>query len=321
MELAWQPKDVAVHVILSHLLTSTEDKNHKKMIHKISIIIVNYNTTKLLIDSINSIKETTKDIPLQIFVVDNCSNDMDVEKFRRDFPGIQLILNRENKGFARANNQALENFDGGFALLLNPDTIVKSGAIKRLRAFMEENPSVGIAGPKLLYPDGSVQHSWEKNFPGYKYAGKSLESLPPDGVAWIMGACMMVRKEAIDEVGALDEDYFMYGEETDWCLRMRKKGWKIAYIPEAEVVHFEARSASTLAKEETWRRRILSEFLFYGKHYPPFSTTMLRMQKIMKALWRMPFLYLAAMLKPGDVERGNKLVKYKVILKVLLRKG
>ena len=204
----------------------------------ISFIIVNWNTRDILIDCLNSIYKTVTDIGFEIYVVDNNSTDGSREATKKRFPDVKLIENKTNTGFAHANNQALRIMQGRFAVLLNTDAVLQEGAIKSLLSFMNNSPEAGIAGVQLLNQDGSRQNSID-NFPSPeteilnksilrfffpdKYPGKSRIHHNPIEVDSVVGACMMVRKEAMDEVGLFDEDYFIFLEETDWCFRMHKK--------------------------------------------------------------------------------------------------
>jgi GT2 family glycosyltransferase len=189
------------------------------------------------------------------------------------FPSAHLVENERNFGFAKAANQGLEKASGRYVVLLNPDTQVRNGTFERLVSFMDAHPDVGVAGGQLLNADGSRQNSIA-NFPSLvtellnksllrwlfprRFPGKERNYSEPVEVNSVIGACMMVRREALDQVGLLDEDYFLFLEETDWCYRMRKVGWKIYHVPEAEVLHFQGKSAETdkkRARVEYFRSR------------------------------------------------------------------
>jgi len=173
---------------------------------------------------------------------------------KNGFPDVKLIENETNTGFGYANNQALRIMQGRFAVLLNSDAVLKENSVKRLLAFMTTTPRAGIAGVQLLNDDGSRQNSID-NFPSSeteifnksilrlffpgKYPSKNMSYKDPIEVDSVIGACMMVRKEAIGDVGVFDEDYFIFLEETDWCFRMNKKGWKVYHVPDAEVFTFQ----------------------------------------------------------------------------------
>jgi hypothetical protein len=207
------------------------------------------------------------DIDSEIYVVDNNSSDGSQEAVKKKFPSVKLIENKTNTGFAHANNQALSIMQGRFAVLLNSDAVLKENAIKTLMTFMNNSPRAGIAGVQLLNRDGSRQNSID-NFPSLeteifnksilrlffpdKYPSKKRSYEKPIEVDSVIGACMMIRKEAMDEVGVFNEDYFFFLEETDWCYRMHKEGWKVFHVPDARVFHLSGYSK----KKEPWRPQI-----------------------------------------------------------------
>ena len=222
-----------------------------------SIIIINWNTRDLLIECINSVYSTTRGINFDIWVVDNGSSDGSVQALRELFPDVNVIENQSNLGFAKACNQALKLMESKFAILLNSDTILTDGAIKTVLDTMEKDPDIGLCGAQLLNPDGTKQNSiantpslatellnkslLRRLFP-QKYPGKERDFAEPIEVESIIGAFMAVRKEAMDEVGMLDESYFFFFEETDWCIRMKKKGWKVVHHPGAKVYHLQGQT-------------------------------------------------------------------------------
>jgi len=240
---------------------------------ELSVIIVNWNTKDLLCQCLDSLNQVVKKIEMEIFVVDNGSMDGSGEAVRKRFPEVKLVENQLNLGFAKANNQALTLSKGKYVFLLNPDTQVKEGAIEKMLSFMQSHPEAGAVGAQLLNSDGSKQNSIA-NFPSLateflnksllrwlfpqKFPGKEKDYFDPIEVDSVIGACMMVRRGAIDNVGLLDEDYFLFLEETDWCYRMKKAGWKIYHIPQAEIFHFQGKSAEAnkkRAKVEYYRSR------------------------------------------------------------------
>jgi len=259
----------------------------------ISFIIVNWNTRDVLMDCIDSIYKTVMDIDWEIYVVDNNSTDGSQAAVKQKFPNIKLIENETNTGFAHANNQALSIMHGRFAVLLNSDAVLKEDSIKKLLAFMTGNPSAAIAGVQLLNDDGSRQNSID-NFPSTeteifnksilrlffpgKYPSKNISYKDPIEVDSVIGACMIVRRESMDEVGLFDEDYFIFLEETDWCFRMNKKGWKVYHVPDAEVFHLSGHSK----KRTPWRSQIeyyISLYKFFRKNRTPASYITLRVLK------------------------------------------
>ncbi|MDR4503549.1 MAG: glycosyltransferase family 2 protein [Candidatus Scalindua sp.] len=291
----------------------------------ISFIIVNWNTRDILINCLHSIYHTAKDIDFEICVVDNNSHDGSQEAVRKHFPDITLIENRSNTGFAYANNQALRIMEGRFAVLLNSDTVLKEGAITTLHSFMKESPETGVAGVQLLNEDGSKQNSID-NFPALetellnksflrllfprKYPSKIRNLDKPTEVNSVIGACIMVRKEAIDEVGILDDDYFFFLEETDWCFRMLRKGWKVHHVPSVRVLHLAGHSK----KKVPWQAQIeyyRSLYLFFRKNRGFGSYMILRVLKPFKVFINLALIFLGNLILLFQNEgQRNKLVRY-----------
>ena len=249
----------------------------------LSIVIVNWNTSALLIQCLDSIYQAVPRLTFEIIVVDNGSTDDSVSAICNKFPDVRIISNDLNLGFAKANNQGLAAGRGRYFLLLNSDTLVLPDALNRLVAVADHNPGVGIIGPKLLNMDGTLQKSWAtfptfwseligKNFRRRRSVANSQFAYEVD---WIMGACMLVRSEIVTDVGMLDEDYFMYSEETDWCYRTKRKGWKVWYLSNSEIYHLGGGSAnrSNLTQLVLLYR---SKIFFFRKHYGNYQATLLR---------------------------------------------
>lgn len=227
----------------------------------LSIIIVSYNTCGLLRDCLRSLPAGIRTCRYESFVVDNASRDGSAEMVEQEFPNARLIRNPLNGGFAQANNLALKEATGRYLLLLNSDTIVHDGAFEALLAFMDEHPQAGYCGPKLLNGDGTHQPSagrfptvfstafsmlgLRRRFPRSRHT-LDLHELhgedEPFRAGWVTGAALLVRREAYAQVGPLDDGYFMYFEETDWCRRMAAAGWEGWYVPDARITHFGGRS-------------------------------------------------------------------------------
>jgi GT2 family glycosyltransferase len=239
----------------------------------LSVIIVNWNTKDLLVRCLDSIILAAQRMKAEVFVVDNGSSDGSGRTVKEKFSEVILIENMTNLGFARANNQALRQSKGNYLLLLNPDTQIKGAAIRELISVMDAYPHAGITGAQLLNSDGSKQNSIA-NFPSLatellnksllrwlfpkRFPGKGREYSDPIEVDSVIGACMMVRRDAIEQVGLLDEDYFLFLEETDWCYRMKRAGWKVYHVPQAEVYHLQGKSAEAdkkSARVEYFRSR------------------------------------------------------------------
>jgi hypothetical protein len=256
---------------------------------ELSVIIVNWNTRNLLCKCLDSLNQVVKKIEMEIFVVDNGSVDGSGEAIRKRFPVVKLIENQTNLGFAKANNQALRLAKGKYTLLLNPDTQLKKGAIEEMISFMSAHPEVGVVGGQLLNSGGSKQNSIA-NFPSLatellnksllrwlfpeNFPGKETSYHGPIEVDSVIGACMMVRREAMEQVGLLDEDYFLFLEETDWCYRMKKASLKIYHIPQAEIFHLQGRSAEE-NKERARVEYYRSRYHFFRKNRGRFQWTIL----------------------------------------------
>jgi GT2 family glycosyltransferase len=239
----------------------------------ISVIIVNWNTRDLLLNCIRSVYETLRDISFEIWVVDNGSTDGSQEAIKTTFPQIQLIENTENKGFAAANNQALKQMNGRYALLLNSDAALTDGAAQKLLSFMESTPTAGMACGQLLNPDGSRQNSIA-SFPTLltlisnetllrilfpeKFPSKRRNYPDPILVESGIGACLIIRKAAMDAVGIFDEAFFFFFEETDWAYRMRLANWQIYFVPSASIIHAQGKSAGN---------SVAPRILFYKSRY------------------------------------------------------
>jgi GT2 family glycosyltransferase len=246
----------------------------------LDIIIVNYKSTNFLFDSLKSMYSDFKGLPVQIFVQDNASND-GVEKIREKFPDVNVCINEKNIGFARAINTTIKSSSSPFIMIVNPDTIIQDGFFKTVLEYMEENRDVGILGPKILNRDRSVQGSARafptpfsgffgrtsfltKWFPNNWITRKNILTKMTDGtqamdVDWVSGACMLIRRSALNDVGLMDDRFYMYWEDVDWCRRMWMNGWKIVYYPKAGIVHFVGGSSN--------KRPIKSMYEFHKSCY------------------------------------------------------
>jgi len=233
---------------------------------KFSIIIVSWNIRHELLDCLRSIEENRPSQDFEVIVVDNASTDGTVDAIKRDCPEIRLVINTENRGFAAANNQGIEKTRGEYILFLNPDTIVHPCSLDGLIKFMDDNNDVGACGPKLLNSDGTIQPS-VRRFPTFRgtlyrhsafrylhlFKGQYNKWLMKDfkydrqlDVDQLMGAALMVRRSIIDQLGGMDETFFMYYEEVDLCYRIKQAGWRIVYVPNVEITHLGGRSAGQI---------------------------------------------------------------------------
>jgi len=253
---------------------------------EVSIVIVHWRTPELLIRCLDAVKLDSNASSFEILVVDNASGEASLALLKERFPYVNILANDENVGFSRACNQAIPRTTGQFVLLLNPDTEVQRDAISELLAFMRADEDCGACGPKVLNPDGSLQLACRRSFPSPKaaffrltYLSKlfprskllsqyNLTYASPDRtleVDALSGCCMMVRRSAINQVGLLDEDIFMFGEDIDWCWRIKQANWKIFYVPKAIVYHLHG-AASRLRPVAATIDLHKGMEVFYRKH-------------------------------------------------------
>lgn len=242
----------------------------------LSIIVVNWNVKDLLRDCLNSLLTAAQSSPhltTEIIVIDSASTDGSPHMVRTEFPQVQLVASTENLGYANGNNRGVELAQGRYLFLLNPDTVVEPDAPARMIDYLESHPSTGALGPQLLWPDGSVQSSrrrfptlgslfWESTllgqwFPDNRHLRRyHLADQPPDQtqpVDWVVGAALLIRREAWQQVGPIEADFFMYFEETDWCKRCVQASWQIHYLPAAKITHFEGKSSEQVFADRTIR--------------------------------------------------------------------
>jgi N-acetylglucosaminyl-diphospho-decaprenol L-rhamnosyltransferase len=266
---------------------------------RISVVIVNYNTRDLLEHCLNQLLVSQVDRAISVFVVDNGSRDGSVDMVHEKFPDVELIASSRNLGYAAANNLALERIlerwqiagkpSGNSALLLNTDCFVQPDSLQITADFLDRHPEAGIVGPKLVLRDGSLDLACRRSFPrpvnalwkltglsllfpnSPRFASYNLTYLDPDETAEVdsvVGAYMMVRLDAIDETGLMDDSFFMYGEDLDWAFRIKQRGWKVYYYPATTVLHYKGATSSRQSY------RLIIEFyramyLFHRKHYAP----------------------------------------------------
>ncbi|MDZ4711873.1 MAG: glycosyltransferase family 2 protein [bacterium] len=261
----------------------------------ISIIIVTWNCKQYVLQCLESIYSNDQEISFEVIVIDNNSADATVDEIQKRFPSVKVIANFRNIGFAGANNQGIAASSAGFTLLLNPDTIVHKHALKNMLVFIKSNETIGAIGPKILNNNGTVQYAgiqfpdnWnifcealflDRIFPHSRIFGKhkSLyeDFSKPFPVNYAQGSALLLRRSALDAAGFLDERFFMYFEETDLCLRIKKKGYTIYFYPGATITHFGGGETGHYTE-----RRLLhyheSLIKFYKKHFLPGSLVLLR---------------------------------------------
>lgn len=257
----------------------------------LSIIIVNYNTYKLTKQTIDSVLQKELPFSYEIMLVDNASQDGSIQKLQQEYIAeqeiglIKIICNDQNLGFSKANNIGIRASQGDYILLLNSDTYVVGDCLEQSMAYMRQHPEVGALGCKVVLPDGTLDHACKRGFPtpqaslyyllGWdkkdpkKYGQYDALHLAEDEVGEVdclMGAYMLMPKKALDQVGLLDEDFFMYGEDIDLCYRIKTRGYKIIYYPEAKIIHYKGGSSKKR------RTKVIYDFhnamwIFYRKHY------------------------------------------------------
>ncbi len=253
----------------------------------LSVIIVNYNVRQFLENSLTSILRALEGLEGEVFVVDNASEDGSVEMVRNKFPAVRLIENPANAGFARANNIALKQARGRYLLLINPDTVVQEDTFTVMMRFLDEHPDAGLAGCKILNPDGSFQLPCRRSFPtpwvaftkifglsalfphSRLFGRYNLTYLSPDEtypVDAVSGSFMMLRRDVYEKVGGLDEAFFMYGEDLDWCYRIRQAGYKVYYVHATKIIHFKGESTRRSDIDEI-RTFYQAMQLFVEKHF------------------------------------------------------
>lgn len=249
----------------------------------IAVVIVNYNTREYLRECLAAVLSQSTD---QVIVVDNASSDGSAEMVRAWYPSVKLYDNAFNRGYGAAANQAMAACTAEYVLLLNSDTVAHNGALDALTTYLEQHPGVGIVGPRLVNPDGTLQPSCYA-FPGtlkwflhYEVPGQLIRRVPilrnyqehtwphaeAQPVPWVMGAAIAIRREAFGAVGGFDESFFMYCEETDLCYRLQTAGWQVHFAPVATVMHV-GQASTKQYRTEMAVQHIASRLLFYRRHY------------------------------------------------------
>ncbi len=254
----------------------------------ISICTVTLNACDYLRACLASLAENPPRCSYENIVVDNGSSDGTIEMLAQEFPQVRLIKNRDNEGFTRPINQAMQAAEGQYLVLLNPDTLILPGLFDHLLDFLDADPTAGIVGPKVLNRDGSLQKPCRRGesrpwavisyflglsrlFPGSKFFGEYLMNYIDEDqshqVAGVAGSCMLIRRAVCDQIGFLDERFFAYQEDADYCHRARQAGWKVFYVPAARLVHYGGQGGSRVQPYRSivaWHR---SYFQYYRKHF------------------------------------------------------
>jgi N-acetylglucosaminyl-diphospho-decaprenol L-rhamnosyltransferase len=262
------------------------------LLPELSIVIVSWNVRELLRACLRSLP--LHDPAVEVIVVDSASADGTPDMVRAEFPAVQLIVSPENLGYTRGNNTGLRAARGRLLFILNPDTVVQPGALAQMQAYLAAHPRVGVVGPRLVGPDGAPQ-STRRRFPTLglaffestwargltprawrrRYYAEDLPEGEPAAVDWLVGAALMVRREAWEQAGGMDEGFFMYSEELDWQRRIRAAGWEVVHLPSAVVVHHEAQSAAQ-APAATHIRFNTSKVRYFRKYHGAAASEALR---------------------------------------------
>jgi len=295
----------------------------------VSVIIVNWNTRGLLRNCLESVYERAGDVEFEVIVVDNASTDGSVEMVKNDFDSVRLIENIENRGFAAANNQAMAVTKGRYVLLLNSDTVVLDDAVARTVNFADAHPRAAVTGCRVLNSDGTLQPTCfmfpsilnmllsstylYKLFPGSRFFGRERmtwwDRSDVRQVDVVTGCFMLVRREAIDQVGMMDERFFMYAEETDWCYRFKEHGWQVIFAPVARIIHLGGQSTAKRPVAMIVQLR-LSILMFIRKHRGRFARLAARVLTAMFFIVRLP-VWFARIFRSGHrAEAATKLQAY-----------
>jgi len=236
----------------------------------LSVIVVNWNGGDLLASCLSSLRGATGGISTEVLLVDNASTDGSAARAVAALPAAKLIQNSDNRGFACAVNQALDVAAGEFMLLLNPDARIERHAVVRMIEVMATDARIGIIGCPSTDENDRVVPGYEDSYPGTRHRTVVATNGGAErDVAWVSGACLMARREMVAEIGPLDDGFFMYYEDVDWCFRARAAAWRVVTLPDVTVTHHLGGSSAHVSPAETERRTIVSRLRFYGKHYSP----------------------------------------------------
>lgn len=271
----------------------------------LSIVIVSWNVSDLLVQCLASIYDNPPDGVFEVIVVDNASSDDSVVIVRKEFPSVSVITNSQNVGFAGGNNQAIRTSKGKYILLLNPDTEIRPGALNTMLQYMEVNSEAGAVGARLLNPDGTLQRSC---FPAptltrelrhmfhldqrLRRGMNRWDTHTPRQVEVLLGACILARREALDSVGPLDETYFMFSEEVDLCFRLRQAGWQLYWIPKAQIIHYGGQSTQQVALD-MFLQLYRGKLLYFRKHYGRFAGMVYKLILLFSSSFRLVLTPLA----------------------------
>jgi hypothetical protein len=304
----------------------------------LSIVVVSWNIRELLGGCLSSIYDNAHPPGgIEVIVVDNASTDDTVDMVRTQFPQVHLIANTDNRGFPAANNQGIARAQGRYILLLNPDTEVVDDALATLVAFADAHPDVGIVGPQLLNDDGSVQSS-RRRLPTLTTAlfeSTWFQPLAPrrvleryyvldrrddqiQDVDWLYGAALMARREAVEQVGQMDEGFFMYSEELDWCRRFQEAGWRVVYLPTAQIIHYGGKSSEQVVAARHIHFQT-SKVRYFRKFHGPLVGEGLRLFLLANYVWQLGLEALKWLLGHKRPLRAERIAAYRQVLRTGLR--
>ena len=270
----------------------------------LSIIIITLNNKKILEGCINSVKQFTSSISYELIVVDNNSNDGTQALIRSKYPGVTLIENNKNLGYSGANNMGLNIAKGRYSVLLNDDTYVKDDSFGKLVAFLDNEPDIGVCGPKLLNTDGSIQ------LQGSFLSSRKWRSNDPAEVSFVIGACMFIRMIIIKKIGLLDENLFFYNDDLDLCKRARSAGFKVVYYPDAQVFHYGGYSSKRSPSKQLMIEGFRGGLYFCRKHYGP----------IIYVFYSIPLLLFTVIMMLFSLNKKEKFSAYFEIFKIITTK-
>lgn len=294
----------------------------------VSIIIVAWNVRQLVYDCLKSVYDETKGINFEVIYVDNASEDGSVEMVKKEFPDVRIIENQKNEGFIRANNQAIEISRGRYVLLLNSDTLVLDNAIAKTVKFADEHPEAAAVGCKVFYADRSLQRDCfmypsllnmlisatylNKIFPKSKFFGRERMTWwdfnDVREVQTICGCYSLVRMEAIKQVGVMDEAYYVYGDDPDWCYRFNKAGWKNLFMPHAQIIHYGGQNTSH--RPEKFKLQLYGSILIFMRLHRSRLEFILACILVALTLFiRIPYWVLRALFDKNEREQAFKTVK------------
>jgi len=301
----------------------------------VSIIILSWNVRDLLQRCLSSLPLSDSDV--EVIVVDAASSDGSAEMVRTEFLGVKLVPRKENLGYTRGNNLGLRAAAGRYLLILNPDTEVVGDAIPQMLAYMDAHPRIGVLGPQLLNLDQTIQ-STRRRLPSL--GNGFLEStwlqplaprrlldryyardLPDDAIAevdWVVGAALLVRREAYEQVGGFDEGFFMYSEEMDWCRRMKMAGWQVVHFPPARIVHHEARSSAQVPAA-THIRFNTSKVRYFRKYHGSLAAETLRWFLLGNFAFQLALEFVKGLVGHQREMRVKRVEAYREVLKSGLR--